>query len=111
MDVAVVVTFGVDGGGGSGRGQPLLSHWLHVQFICSSKARCADPQDSVWTWIHSSLALAPLHHHSANSLTSLSWVLEAPGSVPVPGGTAAASEAPPLQLPQGPAELSKHPVQ
>lgn len=46
--MAVEVAFGVDGG--SGRGQPLLSHWLHVEFICSSKARCADPQDSVWTW-------------------------------------------------------------
>lgn len=55
MEVAVVVAFGVDGDGG--RSQPLLSLWLHVQSICCSQARCADPQDSVWTRVHSSLAL------------------------------------------------------
>lgn len=57
------------------------------------------PQDSVGTWVHSSLALAPLSHHSANSLTSLSWVSGASGSVPMLVGIAAASGAPSLQPP------------
>ena len=57
------------------------------------------------------LPLAPHCHHLANSLPFLSWVSEAQGSAPVPVGTGAASEAPPLQPPQGPTQLSNHAVQ
>lgn len=51
------------------------------------------------------LPLAPHCHHLANGLPFLSWVSEAQGSAPVPVGTGAASEAPPLQPPQGPTQL------
>lgn len=103
MAVAVVVAFGVDGGGG--RAQPLLSRRCCVRGVCSSKARYAGPGTPRGLGSVAPSPLRPLWPHLADSPTLLSRASEARGSVLLSVGTGA-----PPQPPQGPAQLSSHPV-